>query len=73
MAIKLYKESTMEDGTIRLQSQLYIGRSTADFVMRNDGIVECWGNGKKGFGFYEYKEPYQIIENINDMKTQSLK
>ena len=64
--IKLLKAGELSDGTQRLQSQLMVGKDTADFVLRTDGILECWGNGVKGFGFYEYKEPYEIVSNKSE-------
>lgn len=69
--IKLYKLDEMEDGTIRLQSQLYIGKDTADFIMEN-GVVKFYNKGKNGFGYYEYKEPYIIVDDISIMNRQSL-
>jgi len=30
------------------------------------------GNGKNGIDFYEYKQPYIIVDNIKDMKYQIL-
>jgi len=69
--IKLYKLDEMEDGTIRLQSQLYIGKDTADFIIEN-GVVKFYNKGKNGFGYYEYKEPYIIVDDISMMKNQPL-
>ena len=69
--IKLLKIGTLDDGTIRLQSQLYLGKDTADFIM-SDETLKCWGNGNIGFDFYEYKKPYIIVNNINEMKRQKL-
>jgi len=69
--IKLLKISEMKDGTIRLQSQLYIGKNTADFIIE-DNILKCWGYGDKGSNWYEYNKPYQIVENKEDMLTQPL-
>jgi hypothetical protein len=69
--IKLYRLDEMEDGTIRLQSQLYIGKDTADFIMEN-GVVKFYNKGKNGFGYYEYKEPYIIVDDISMMKNQPL-
>jgi hypothetical protein len=69
--IKLFKAGELEDGTLRLQSQLMVGKDSADFIMK-DEVVKCWGNGERGFDFYDYKEPYEIIENKKDMLTQEL-
>ena len=70
--IKLIKVNELSNGTQRFQSQLYIGKDTADFVMRTDGIMRCYGNGKNGFDYYEYKEPYQIVSSTDDMRMQAL-
>jgi hypothetical protein len=56
---------------IRLQSQLYVGKDTADFILEN-GVLKLWGNGKNGIGFYETSIPYKIVENINEMYKQKL-
>lgn len=66
------KVDELSNGTQRFQSQLYIGKDTADFVMRSDGIMRCYGNGKNGFDYYEYKEPYEIVLNKSDMVMQVL-
>jgi hypothetical protein len=70
--IKLMKVDELSNGTQRFQSQLYVGKDTADFVMRNDGIMRCYGNGKNSFDYYEYKEPYEIVSSKNDMVRQAL-
>ena len=69
--IKLLKIDTLSDGTQRFQSQLYVGRTVADFIMKPDGVMMCYGE-LHGFGFYEYKEPYEIVSDISDMATQIL-
>lgn len=58
--IILKHAGVLEDGTIRLQSQLYVGRITADFVLK-DGKLYNWGAGPKGFDFYETIIKYKII------------
>lgn len=69
--IKLLKINELENGTIRLQSQLKIGSKVADFIIE-DGTLKYYDNGKNGFSFYEYKEPYEIVESIEDMMVQPL-
>ena len=69
--IKLWKVDEMKDGTIRLQSQLMAGKDSVDFVIK-DGILKCWGRGKKGFNFYEFTDPYEIVESRKDMAVQKL-
>ena len=34
--------------------------------------MRCYGYGEKGFNFYPYNEPYKIVSNIKEMKTQIL-
>lgn len=70
-AIKLLKLNELEDGTIRLQSQLSIGKDGADFIME-DGILKCYGFGINGFGFHEYSDPYEIVLSKSDMMYQPL-
>jgi hypothetical protein len=70
--IKLLKLDDLGDGTQRFQSQLMVGRATADFIMRSDGVMRCYGHGDNGMDFYEYKEPYQIVSDKADMRTQQL-
>lgn len=69
--IKLFKASTLEDGTIRLQSQLYIGKDSADFILKNNQLCS-WRYGSNGLGFYPCDEEYEIVEDIKDMKKQKL-
>ena len=68
---KLLRIGELPDGTIRLQSQLLVGRDEADFIMEA-GVLKCYGYGNKGFDFYEYKEPYTIVINKSEMRTQEL-
>jgi hypothetical protein len=70
--MKLYKKDILDDGTQRFKSQLYLNRDTVDFIMRIDGVMRCYGYGEKGFNFYPYNEPYKIVSNIKEMKTQIL-
>lgn len=70
--IKLLKLDDLGDGTQRFQSQLMVGRATADFIMRSDDVMRCYGHGDNGMDFYEYKEPYQIVSDKADMRTQQL-
>jgi hypothetical protein len=69
--IKLLEVNKLEDGTMRLQSQLMVGRDSVDFIMK-DGVLKNYSNGEKGFGFYEYKHPYLIVDSLKDMNTQQL-
>jgi hypothetical protein len=63
-AIKLVKVGELPDGTQRFQSQLYIGRQTADFIIDVDNKMKYYGRGINGFDFYPYNEPYQIVSEI---------
>ncbi len=69
--IKLLKIDELADGTQRFQSQLMVGRDSADFIME-DGVMKYWSYGAKGFNFYEYKEQYEIVESKKDMAVQEL-
>lgn len=70
--IKLLKAGVLDDGTQRFQSQLYVGKGTADFIMGNDGVMKFYDNGDKGFDFYPYKQPYEIVSNKSDIAIQSV-
>lgn len=70
--IKLYKLGEMENGDIRLQSQIYVGEDTADFILRTDGVLENYGYGERGFNFYKTDIPYEIVLDKKDMKYQKL-
>ena len=70
--IKLFKIETLEDGTERFQTQLQIGKNVASFVREPNGKMKVYGNRKGSFNFYEYNEPYEIVNNIKDMRTQQL-
>jgi hypothetical protein len=70
--IKLLKLDELSDGTIRLQSQLMVGRDTADFILK-DGVLKCWGASEFGnFNFHEYTEPYEIVETKQYILRQEL-
>jgi hypothetical protein len=69
--IKLFKKDVCEDGTIRLQSQLYVGGMTADFTLK-DGVLKHWSHGKGGLGFHETDTPFEIVDNKKEMARQAL-
>lgn len=71
--IKLLKVDVLEDGTERFQSQLSVGKDSVDFVRGKDGIMRNYGwRSDKGFGFFEFNEPFEIVENKKDMLVQAL-
>ena len=70
--IKLFHVNTLSDGTKRLQSQLLVGKDSADFIQTPDGKIKSWDNGKNGFDFYPFNKPYKIVSDIPEMKTQQL-
>lgn len=70
--IKLLKIGALENGTQRFQSQLLVGKDIADFVMGTDGVMKCYNNGDKGFNYYPYNKPYEIISSNSDMVIQVL-
>lgn len=71
---KLFKINTLEDGTERFQTQLELlyRNDSVSFIRGTDGIMKVWGNGERGFSFYEYHGEYEIVETLADMKTQKL-
>jgi hypothetical protein len=71
--IKLLKLDELSDGTQRFQSQLFVGRGVADFIMETDGTMKCYGRSFGfGFDFYPYNKPYEIVTNKSDMLRQEL-
>lgn len=70
--IKLFKIDELESGVQRFQSQLLVGSDVADFILDIDGVMKVFRNGKKGLAFYEYKEPYQMVEDKLEMRLQLL-
>lgn len=69
--IKLFELEKLSNGTIRLASQLCLDKGIADFIL-DQGVLKHWQKGDKGFGFYETKTPYTIVDNISEMQTQLL-
>lgn len=70
--LKLLEVDTIQDGTIRLQSQLMVGKDSADFILQNN-VLKCWGfMPLYGFGFYPSSQPYEIVKTREEMKTQQL-
>ena len=61
----------MEDGTIRLQSQLMVGRCSVDFILENNELKH-WSHAHGGFDFHKTDIPFEIVDNIEEMKTQNL-
>lgn len=59
--IKLIKIDELDNGTERFCTQLEIGMGVASFIREKDGDMKCWDKGKKGFDFYKYDEPFEII------------
>lgn len=70
--IKLYKIDALDNGTERFCTQLQIGKGIASFIRGKDGDMKFYDNGKNGFGFYKYNKPFEIIENLSEMRIQSL-
>jgi hypothetical protein len=70
--IKLLKVGETEDGAIRLQSQLMVGRQSVDFILEG-GVLKCWGHSPTGgLGFHECDTPYEVVENVEEMRAQAL-
>jgi len=57
--------------TRRFQSQLYLGRNVADFIMENN-IMKYWTSGNFGLDFYPYLKEYEIVSTGSDMRMQVL-
>ena len=72
-ALKLLNISTQPDGTIRLQSQLYVGRDIADYIIRPNGDLCQWDLGENSFGFYPRNDiEYVIVNDRKDMIEQAI-
>jgi hypothetical protein len=76
--IKLFKIGEIEvDGKIiiRLQSQLSVGTDCATHIIE-DGELKSWRYGKSDdegeVDFYKDDSPYEIVENIEDMRRELL-
>ena len=72
MSIKLREIEVLPDGTRRLQSQLYVGRNTADFLLRPGDTMRVYANGPNGFEFVPFDGKYEIVNSDYGMITQSL-
>ena len=61
--IILHEVEKLCSGTIRLQTKKDINakRVSSDYVLRNNGELEVYGRGDKGFNFYPCKEKYKVI------------
>jgi hypothetical protein len=70
--IKLYKIGELDDGTERFCTQLQLGMGVASFIRGKDKEMKYYNHGKNGFDFYKYDKPYEIVENISEMRIQSL-
>lgn len=70
--IKLWEIEPTSEGVRRFQSQLLVGKLSADFIIDKDGVLKVWGTGNKSFNFYPYPGPYEIVKNIKQMYYQEL-
>lgn len=59
------------DGVKRLQSQLLVGKDSADFILEN-GILKNWSYKNGGVGFHETSIEYEIVQNKSEMSKQLL-
>lgn len=50
--IKLLKIDELENGAIRLQSQLLVGQNVADYILE-DGVLKRYEKGENGQGSFE--------------------
>lgn len=67
--IKLFKKSTLSDGTVRLQSQLLVGQDACDYSLRPNGELCIYRHGENSFGFYPISINYEIVENETEMSV----
>ena len=70
-AIKLLYLGIMRDGTIRLQSQMLLGKSVADFIIE-DTVLKIWRYGNHGIDFYPFNDSYMVVANPKEMIIQEL-
>lgn len=70
--IKLFLVGTMDDGTMRLQSQLMVGRCSVDFLIKDGRLFNWFFKPLNGVGFHEIDIPYVVITNKEEMKEQEL-
>jgi len=70
--IKLYNIGKIDNGVTRLQSQLFLGRDKADFIMEKDGTVKELRYNNGSLGFHKFKGEYEIVNNIKEMMSQEL-
>lgn len=70
-AIKLFKVDEI-NGVTRLQSQLSLGKDSADFIIENGKLYNWKFKGLNGTTFYETDIPFTIVDNINEMTKQKL-
>lgn len=69
--MKLFYVGKSSTGAIRLQSQLFVGRDAADFILE-DGKLKHWSIGDGGLNFHETDIPYVIVYNKQEMSRQEL-
>lgn len=68
--IKLFKVEEY-NGVLRLQSQMYIGGNTADFILE-DEVIKYWGFKDSKLDFHKYTKPYIIVDNVEEICVQPL-
>lgn len=59
------------DGVKRLQSQLSVGKDSADFILEN-GILKNWSYKNGSVGFHETSIEYEIVKDKSEMSKQPL-
>lgn len=67
MPVKLFEVESLED-TRRFQSQLFVGRAVADFILK-DSTMYVWGGRGE---WVPYTKEYKIVKSKKEMKTQKL-
>ena len=69
--IKLFELEPSVTGTRRFCSQLEMNKGVASFIF-TDGQMKEYQYGDKGFGFYDFNDPYEIVRDAKDMVVQQL-
>lgn len=70
--IKLLEIEGLNNGTRRFQSQLSVGKKSADFIMDPEGTMKCFGHGEEGMDFYLFSGEHEIVKEKSDLVFQVL-
>jgi len=59
------------DNTIRLQSQLMVGKDSVDFILE-DNVLKNWCYKNGAVGFHKTDIPYKIVTDKKELIKQKL-